>query len=124
VKCCVPLPLQCLPATPTGQHPVAPNQPTLPENDATANNSGEEEEQVLPPQVEPVKVEQPATVAPPAAPKPSPTPKDLAQELTCGDAGREEAAAVAISQAIATTGRWMLAADTMHIVQHCRRVHA
>ena len=76
----------------------------------------------LPP-VEPVKVEQPAiiaTVAPPATPKP--TPKDLAQELTCGDAGREEAAAAAISHAIATTGRWMMAADTMHIVQHYRRV--
>jgi hypothetical protein len=38
-------------------------------------------------------------------PKPSPTPKDLENELTCGDADREEAAAVAISQAIATTGR-------------------
>jgi hypothetical protein len=37
-------------------------------------------------------------------PKPSPTPKDLENELTCGDAGREQAAAVAISQAIATTG--------------------
>jgi hypothetical protein len=38
------------------------------------------------------------------APKASPTPKDLENELTCGDADREEAAAVAISQAIATTG--------------------
>jgi hypothetical protein len=38
------------------------------------------------------------------APKPSPTPKDLENELTCGDADREEAAAVAISQAIATSG--------------------
>lgn len=94
------LPLQCLPATPTGQHPLAHNEPNVPVIDNTANNSGEEE------QLPPPPIEDPAPEEQPEAPIPSPrmTSEDLAQELTCGDAGREEAAAVAIAQAISTTG--------------------
>ena len=84
--CCrlVCLALQCLPAAPKNEQPAPkPVVPSpSPKPDINADVTGDED----------------------AKPTPSPTPKDLENELTCGDAGREEAAAVAISQAIATTG--------------------
>lgn len=64
--------MQCLPATATGQHPLVPNKPTEPENDATVN-SGEEEPTA------PNKPTEP-TVA--SEPEPEPEPITMIEEPT------------------------------------------
>jgi hypothetical protein len=62
--------MQCLPATPTGQHSLVPNKPTEPANDATAN-SGEEE---------PTAPNKPTE--PTVASEPEPEPITMIEELT------------------------------------------